>query len=119
MLDLHKLAEDRRAIFTNVANGVPADRIRSAFKVSQTDIDREVRFVGRKICEYRFRRHLPPLPCKDLRDIRWHRRALLENLSKLGPEYLASELILPPIVTQQVDSPEAVQDISRRVGRMA
>ncbi len=100
MIDLHARAEERRAIFTNYANGVSLEKIRSAFLRTDEEILREVAFVTSKIREYRFRRDLPPLPCGDEKDIRWNRLALLENLGKLGPKYLASELIIPNVAIQ-------------------
>lgn len=96
--------ERRRMVFENVANGVPMDQVRSAFKLSQTEIDKDLRFVARKIREYRFRRRMPPLACDGVHDIRWNRVALLETLAKLGPEYLESDLIIPKIEIQSLSS---------------
>jgi len=116
MQTLAKLAEERRAIFVNVANGVPMDQVRSAFKRSQTEIDREIRFVARKIKEYRFRRRMPPLECDDIKSIRWNRLALLHTLRLLGPEYLGSELILPNITVQTLSSPKDLKGAAVEAG---
>lgn len=115
-VDLHKLGEERRLIFENVANDVPIEQIMVAFRRSREEIDREVAFVGRKLREYRFRRRLPPLDCETQRDIRWNRRALLENVAKLGPEYLSSELIIPRIGVQKIDSPAVMREAAHKVG---
>lgn len=110
-----RLGADRRLIFENVANGVPMDQVRSAFKRSQTEIDRELAFVARKIREARFRTRMPPLACDDLGDIRWNRLALLETLRQLSDTYLSSELLLPRIGVENLNSPGALRDAARRV----
>jgi len=111
-----KLGEERRLIFENVANGVPMEKIKAAFRRSEEEVWREVEFVGRKIREYRFRRHLPPLQCQGIKAIRWNRRALLETLRKLGPDYLSSQLVIPKIGVHEIDSPEAVRETAHRIG---
>lgn len=113
MNDLHARAEERRMIFTNVANGVPMEQIRATFLVSDEDIMRVVDFVGSKIREYRFRRRLPPLLCDTIKEIRWNRPALLENLGKLGPEYLASELVIPKIAVQGISGENELREAAR------
>lgn len=115
MLDA-KLAGDRRAIFINVANGVPMDRVRAAFGRSQTEIDREVRFVGRKLREARVRTRMPPLACDDVRDIRWNRRALLDTLRQLSDDFLSTELSLPNIGVHKIDTPDNLHEAARQAG---
>jgi len=111
-----KRGEERRLIFTNIANGVLMEKVMAAFSRSEKEIWDEVEFVGRKIREYRFRRHLPPLEHQGIRAIRLNRKALLETLSKLGPEYMISDLILPNITVQNLDSPGMIKETAERAG---
>jgi hypothetical protein len=113
--ELERRGEGRRLIFENVANGVPIQQIMSVFRRSEAEVMAEVKFVGKKIAEYRFRRHLPPLACSDLREIRWNRLALLDTVRKLGDLYLSSELILPRIAVQKVDHPGALREVKHRM----
>lgn len=110
-----KRGEERRLIFQNVANGVPMERIKAAFRRSEEEINRDVEFVGRKIREARFRTRMPPLDCMGPKAIRWNRRALLDTLRQLSNEYLASDLILPKIGIQTLDSPGVVREAARSV----
>ena len=111
-----KRGEERRLIFTNIANGVLMEKVMAAFSRSEKEVWDEVEFVGRKIREYRFRRHLPPLEHQGIRAIRLNRKALLETLSKLGPEYMISDLILPNITVQNLDSPGMIKETAERAG---
>lgn len=113
--DRQRLGEERRLIFQNVANGVPMEKIKAAFRRSEEEVWREVAFVGRKIREFRFRRRLPPIECMGEKAIRFNRKALLETLEKLGPGYLSSELLLPKIEIQKLDSPGIVREAAQRV----
>jgi len=113
---------DRRLIFTNYANGVDIEAMKAPFGRSAAEIEREIFFVAKKIKEYRFRRcadgspfAAPPVACDTLIDIRLNRLALFDTLGKLGDLYLSSELLLPKIALQKVDSIEAVRDVSHRV----
>jgi hypothetical protein len=108
-----KLGADRRLIFENVANGVPMDQVRSAFRRSQDEIDRELAFVARKIREARFRTRMPPLACDAHKDIRWNRRALLDTLRQLSDAYLSSELLLPRIGVQTVNTPGELREAAQ------
>lgn len=114
--DRLKLGEDRRLIFQNVANNVPTENIMAAFLRSEAEIWREVDFVSRKIREYRFRRHLPPLETQGIRAIQLNRKALLDTVDKLGPEYLASDLILPQVHIETLDHPSKLLDVKHRMG---
>ena len=112
----------RRLIFMNYANGVDVEAMKAPFKRSAAEIEREIFFVAKKIKEYRFRRcadgspyAAPPIACDTLLDIRLNRLALFDTLRKLGDGYLSSELLLPKIALQKVDSVEAVRDVSHRV----
>ena len=119
VVDLHKKGEERRLIFQNVANGVPVEKIMVAFLRSEKEVWDDVEFVGRKIREYRFRRHLPPLEHQGIRAIRLNRKALLETLSKLGAEYMISDLVLSKITVQQLDSPGTIKEAAHRIGMKA
>lgn len=120
----NQLAQKRRLVFENVANGVPLDNIRAALLVSETEIHQIVAFVGKKITEYRFRRAgeaargaAPPIACATVLDARLNRKAALETLGKLGPLYLSSELILPKIAIQTVERRGDLEEIKYRMGR--
>lgn len=116
---LERLGEERRLIFENYANGVPIEQIMAAFRRSEDEVVREVEFVGKKLREYRFKRHLPPLACETLKDIRYNRRALLDNISKLGPRYLSSSLELPRIFVETLDPNHmgTIQEVAHRTGQ--
>lgn len=107
------LGAERKLIFENVASGVPMPDIMAAFSRSEAEVLREVAFVGRKIREYRFRRHMPPLACEQLFDIRWNRRALLDTLRKLGPKYLSTELIIPNVGIQGIATVQDFKEAAR------
>lgn len=113
--DLQKLGEARRLIFENVANGVPVEQVCAAFRRSPTEVERELQFVARKIREARFRTRMPPIACDDVKDVRFHRRPLLETLRQLGDDYLASDLLLPKIGVQALDSPRVLGEAARHV----
>jgi hypothetical protein len=113
---VERLGEDRRMIFSNVANGVPIQQIMSAFRRSEKEVMDEVKFVGWKIGEYRHRAKLPPLNCESLKDISWNRLALLETLQKLGPNFLGTALALPARMVEQIDHPSKMRDVQARTG---
>lgn len=110
------LGERNRLVFENVANGVPKADVMAAFKLSQLEVDQKVAFVARKIMRYRYDRAEPPLPCSTEADIRFNRVALLETLRKLGPKYLSSELLLPTVQMQKLDTPAMVREAAQRAG---
>ena len=118
----NSLGNDRRLIFANYANGVDIEAMKAPFGRSAAEIEREIFFVAKKIKEYRFRRcadgspyAAPPVACETLADIRLNRLALFDTLKKLGDGYLASELLLPRIALQKVDSVEVMRDASHRM----
>jgi hypothetical protein len=111
-----RLGEDRRLIFSNVANGVPIQQVMSVYRRSEKEVMDEVRFVGKKIAEYRFRRHMPPLGCDTLNEIFVHRAALLETLNKLGDVYLSTSLLIPNIHVGSLLDNEVVQEAEHRSG---
>jgi hypothetical protein len=110
------LGERRKLVFENIANGVPAEQVMQAFRLSREEVDREVAFVAKKITEYRFQRREPPLSCGNVPDIRFNRQALLDTLRKLGPKYMSSALLLPSVKIQKLDSPGMLKEASQRAG---
>lgn len=114
--DPRNKGEERRLIFQNVANGVPVEKIMATFRRSDKEVWDEVEYVGRKIREYRFRRHLPPLEHQGIRAIQLNRKALLETLSKLGASYLEGDFVIPKITVQQIDSPGTLREATQRSG---
>jgi hypothetical protein len=111
-----RLGEDRRLIFENVANGVPIQQVMSVFRRSEKEVMDEVRFVGKKLCEYRFRRHQPPLSCTTLNEIFTNRAALLDTLRRLGDVYLSTSLLIPKIHVGSLDDNHVVQEAEHRTG---
>lgn len=111
--------QERRLIFENVANGVPIEQIMTAFRRSEAEVWREVEFVGKKIREARFKCQLPPIDHQGIAAIRRNRLPLLEALAQMRDQYLSSDLILPKIGVQALDSPgiirEAAQHVKARV----
>lgn len=115
MDERQKRGQERRLIFSNVANGVPMEKIKAAFRRSEDEINRDVEFVGRKIREARFRTRMPPIECQGPKAIRWNRRALLETLGQLTDEYLASDLIYPKIGVEEIDGPAVLREAADSV----
>lgn len=109
------LGLSRRLAFQNRANGVPDERIRQNLRLSQTELDQAQAFVAKKITEYLVLRRQPPIPCSDIREIRWNRQSLLSVLAKIGDLDLSSQLILSRITVQQLDHPEMVAGASARM----
>ena len=114
-----KRGEERRLIFQNMANAVPMEQIKAAFLRSEEEVWHEVDYVSRKIREARFRTCMPPLDCMGLKAIRWNRKALLETLEQLRDEYLASDIIMPNIGVETIESAsilrQAAQEVRARV----
>lgn len=111
-----RLGEDRRLIFENVANGVPIQQVMNVFRRSEKEVMDEVQFVGKKIAEYRFRRHQPPLSYTTLNEIFINRRALLDTLRRLGDVYLSTSLLIPQVYVGSLDDPHVVQEAEHRSG---
>lgn len=111
-----RLGEDRRLIFENVANGVPIQQVMSVFRRSEKEVMDEVQFVSKKLAEYRFRRHQPPLSCDTLNDISFNRRPLLETLRRLGDVYLSTSLLIPKIHVGQMSDRDVIQEAEHRSG---
>jgi len=113
---IEQVGEDRRLIFENVANGVPIQQVMSVFRKSEKEVMDEVRFVGKKVAEYRFRRHQPPLACDTLNELRINRVAILETLRKLGDTYLGTSLLIPNIHVGSLDDQSVIQEAEHRSG---
>lgn len=115
MDERQKRGQERRLIFSNVANGVPMEKIKAAFRRSEEEINRDVEFVGRKIREARFRTQKPPIECMGPKAIRFNRKVLLETLQQLTDEYLSSDLIYPKIDVEDLDGPEVIREAAHSV----
>lgn len=109
------LGKSRRLVFQNVANGVPPERVGADLRLSQLEVEQAVRFVTKKITEHLVLRRQPPIPCDDVRAIRWNRRALLGVLAKIGDLDLSTQLILSKITVQAFDHPEMIEGAQRRM----
>lgn len=110
-----QLGRERRLIFENLANGVPIERIMAAFRRSEAEVWKDVEFVGRKIREARFRTQMPPVETQGIKAIRFNRKVLLETLRQLTDQYLATDLILPKIGVQSIDSLQVMREAARHV----
>lgn len=122
------LGRERRLIFENIANGVPAENVMVAFKRSRLEIQQEVEFVMKKITEYRWRRLTggatrpgtpatarPLVKAETYAEIRQKRGNLLETLRKLTDVNLGTALVLPSVNILTVDSIDAVQEVQHRM----
>lgn len=105
----------RRLAFQNLANGVPEERIRTNLRLSELELEQAQKFVAKKITEYLVLRRQPPIPCGDLREIRWNRQSLLGVLAKIGDLDLSTELTLSRITVQAIDHPEMVTGAAARM----
>jgi hypothetical protein len=105
----------RRLVFQNLANGVPEEGVMAALRLSALEVAQAQRFVARKITEYLVLRRQPPIPCGDLREIRWNRKPLLAALTRIGDVDLSTDLILGRITTQALDHPEMIQGAKHRM----
>lgn len=52
-------AQEKRLIFSNLANGVPLSHVMEAFQKSEKEVMDIFKFVARKIQSYRFERGMP------------------------------------------------------------
>lgn len=111
-----RLGEERRLVFENVANGVPVQQVMNVFRRSEKELMDDIRFVGRKIAEYRFRRHQPPLSCTTFNEIFTNRAALLDTLRHLGDVYLSTSLLIPNIHVGSLDDPHVLREAEHRTG---
>jgi hypothetical protein len=109
------LGQGRRLVFQNLANGVPEDRLREDLHLSQLELDQARRFVARKITEYLVLRRQAPVPCDDVRAIRWNRRQLLAVLARIGNLDLGTDLILAKVTIQALDHPEMIAGARHRM----
>jgi hypothetical protein len=110
-----RLGETRRLVFQNLANGVPLEKIAANLRLSMLEIEQAQAFVAKKITEYLVLRRQPPLPCANIREIRWNRRQLLGVLAKIGDIDLSTQLTLSRITVQQLDHPEMIEGASARL----
>ena len=105
----------RRLAFQNLANGVPPERICANLRLSQLELEQAQAFVAKKITEYLVLRRQPPIPCANLREIRWNRQSLLSVLAKIGDRDLSSQLILSRITVQAIDHPDMIAGAAARL----
>ncbi|CAN5577423.1 hypothetical protein BH10PSE14_BH10PSE14_06770 [soil metagenome] len=101
--------QTRRLVFENMCNGVPDEKLREDFCLSQLELDQVRRFVAKKITEYLVLRRQPPVDCGDHRAIRWNRKRIIAILANLGDVDLSTELILAKITVQSLDHPEMIE----------
>lgn len=109
------LGHRRRLVFQNMANGVPIEKIGADLRLSSTEVEQARTFVAKKITEYLVLRRQPPLPCANIKEIRWNRRALLGVLARIGDIDLSSQLILSRITVQAFDHPEMIEGAKARM----
>lgn len=75
----------RHLVFTNLLNGVPADRVAEALRLSPEQVGLAFRFVRDKIRSYCFERRMPPPPdCETPEQARKSRLVLLNFLQDLN-----------------------------------
>jgi hypothetical protein len=109
------LGATRRLVFQNLANGVPAARVRESLRLSDLEIEQAQAFVSRKITEYLVLRRQPPIPCQTMAEIRWNRAPLQAVLARIGDIDLSTSLIVPRILVQAMDHPEMIEGASRKM----
>lgn len=110
-----RLGQMRRMVFQNLANGVSPEKVGEALRLSALEVEQAQTFVSRKIVEYLTLRRQPPLPCTNLKEIRWNRRALLGVLAKIGDVDLSSQLILSKVLVQDLDHPSMIEGARARM----
>lgn len=119
-----RLGEERKYIFINFCNLVPKETLAVEFRRSVEQIERELAFVAKKITEYRHQRcikpnpaqgMLPPIACGSEEEILINRVGLLWTLDFIGPETLSTELILPNLVTHNIDPGDSLAFLAHMV----
>lgn len=121
-----RIGQNRRMAFLNFCNFIPKEEIGPELepKMSVQEVERALQFVARKISEYRHRRciqpnpeqgMLPPIPCDNEEEIIINRNALLWTLDYISDETLSTELLLPNLRAQVVDSAQGVMEAARAV----
>lgn len=64
-----RLGERRRLVFENFCNMVPKELIAETFEISVFEVERDIKFVARKIKEYRHKRCLQPVGIGELHKV--------------------------------------------------
>lgn len=105
----------RRLAFQNIAMGIPREQVMAELKLSQLEVDQAVAFVGKKITEYLVLRRQPPIDCMTIGSIRWHRKALLAVLSRIGDLDLSTQLTLGRVLVQAIDHPDMIEGAQHRM----
>ena len=115
-----RLAETRRLIFKNLANKVPLEKVKGAFRLSEREVMDHFRFVARAIKEYRFKRALTFQRLDSIRDAQEGRIVFFSTLEKIGPIRLTSDHRLSEIQTAAVKNDPAtdriIDDIAAKQG---
>jgi len=78
--------ERRKLVFTNLANGLPVERIMAAMRMSEAEVLADFNFVCRKLRSYKFERQMPPTPCSTVAEVRANRVDLLFTLTRLNAD---------------------------------
>jgi len=102
-----RLAETRRLIFKNLANGVVVEKVMAAFGLSEKEVLDHFRFVARKIWGYRFERGMPYIKVETPADARCQVAPLLHTLKRIGPVSLTSDHKFSHEVVVPIDGGEA------------
>jgi hypothetical protein len=129
LTEVEKTGERRRLVFSNIANGVPLTSVMAVFKMSELEVTNDLKFVLRKIMEYRYAMTVnggsktspfvaPIIPADSHADILVHGKSMLVTLTKLGNQTLGSDIfIYKPIKSQKLDHPSVIGEMSHRVNR--
>lgn len=127
--DLRALGATRRAVFQNLANGLPEARLMEDLRLSQLELDQARRAVARKIGDWLMYAKQAPIACASVREILWNRRPLLAVLARIGDLSLGSDFItfadrktgrlvkvqFGRITTQALDHPEMIEGAKHRM----
>ncbi len=109
------LGQTRRLVFQNIANGVPAEQVREALRLSDLEIEQALGHVRRKIIEHLTLRRQAPILCSDVRAMRLNRKTLLGVLARIGDLDLSSPLLLARVTIQALDHPEMIEGATHRM----
>lgn len=120
MDDRGKLAEERKMIFANLANGVGVPEVMAAFQKSEKEVLAIFDWVAKKVAAYRFERGLPFTLCKSIDDARRQQATVLHTLERLNlkvdPKFNIIQLPIDPTVPGMS---EAEMRIIQHQSRMA
>lgn len=112
-----RLADTRRLIFQNLANGVRVEQVMAAFRMSEKEVRDHFAFVARKITEYRFQRAIPYLRCDSVAAAVENKRPFFATLQKCGPVYLTSDFRVMRLTIVGVEDKVATEKIDETQAR--